>query len=437
MMNNITWSDVAQRFKSWSKAKLIVIILLSLVLGMVLFSPIIFVLIFCFDILIFAFTGNKANISNTQDGVSKAKGIKFQDGKKPSLHETLTVVKSGQPIAGKEYAFIDIETTGLYPEQGDKIVEIAILITDASYNEISRHETLINPNRHMSATNIHLITNDMVKDAPTIEDINDEIISVLNGRILVAHNAEFEQKFLNNELNGKQFAESNFLDTLEYSYNIRNIENHKLGTIAKHYKIPYVNAHTAMGDVLILANVLARMIPARPFIISNSLKPYRSKNVLSKSDFSKWVSRDKSLSPTKVYEHGVPKSIFSVEKITELNEIEYVERNSDGSYPYWGRTLSQEGEIGVKLITREHHRDALFRIVGNEEFWEGKPEIIFQTDDKGREYADILYQGELIGNVSYSQLANKPWIKELELNGSYRISIRNGMYISTRLFFKP
>ena len=436
-MNNITWSDVAQRFKSWSKAKLIIIILLSLILGMVLFSPIIFILIFCFDILIFAFTSNKENISNTQDGVSKAKGIKFQDGKKPSLHETLTVVKSGQPIAGKEYAFIDIETTGLYPEQGHKIVEIAILITDASYNEISRHETLINPNRHMSATNIHLITNDMIKDAPTIEDINDEIISVLNGRILVAHNAEFEQKFLNHELQGKKFTGSNFLDTLKYSYSIKNIENNKLGTIAKHYKIPYINAHTAMGDVLILANVLSKMIPARPFIISNSLKPYRSKNVSVNPDFSKWLSRDKALTSTKVYEHGVTTATFSLDKIAELNEIESVEINADGTYPYWGRTLSQEGEIGVKLITREHHRDALFKIVEDEEFWEGKPEIIFQTDEKGREYADIMYQGMLIGNISYSQLQSKMWIKDLEPNGSYRISIRNGMYVSTRLFFKP
>ena len=181
------------------------------------------------------------------------------------------------PIVATEYAIIDLETTGLSPDKGDKIIEIGIMIVDAGYNIISKYETLVNPLRPVKLTHVHGIDDRMVSKAPTIADINDDVLALLHNRIVVAHNAMFEQKFLNSELNGKDLTSNNFLDTLKYARLITPTENHKLGTIAEFYGVPYVDAHTAMGDVIVTQKVLARMLPSNPesqFIASEDLTAY-------------------------------------------------------------------------------------------------------------------------------------------------------------------
>lgn len=181
------------------------------------------------------------------------------------------------PIVAKEYAIIDLETTGLSPDKGDRIIEIGIIIVDAAYNVISVHETLINPRRPVALTHVHGIDDRMVANAPTIEDVNDDVLALLHNRIVVAHNAMFEQRFLNSELVGRDLTSNNFLDTLKYARLITPTENHKLGTIAEFYGVPYVDSHTAMGDVIITRQVLSRMLPAHPdseHIASEDLTPY-------------------------------------------------------------------------------------------------------------------------------------------------------------------
>lgn len=181
------------------------------------------------------------------------------------------------PIVAKEYAIIDLETTGLSPDKGDRIIEIGIMIVDAAYNVISVHETLINPQRPVSLTHVHGIDDRMVSSAPTMQDVNDDVLALLHNRIVVAHNAMFEQRFLNSELVGRDLTSNNFLDTLKYARLITPTENHKLGTIAEFYGVPYIDSHTAMGDVIITRQVLSRMLPAHPdskHIASEDLTPY-------------------------------------------------------------------------------------------------------------------------------------------------------------------
>lgn len=185
--------------------------------------------------------------------------------------------ESMPPIVATEYAIIDLETTGLSPDKGDKIIEIGIMIVDAAYNIVSTHETLVNPKRPVTLTHVHGIDDRMIYSAPTIEEINDEVLALLHNRIVVAHNAMFEQRFLNSELSGRDLTSNNFLDTLKYARLITPTENHKLGTIAEFYNVPYVDAHTAMGDVIVTRQVLASMLPAHPnsqHIASEDLTPY-------------------------------------------------------------------------------------------------------------------------------------------------------------------
>ncbi|MFT7432895.1 MAG: DNA polymerase-3 subunit epsilon [Alphaproteobacteria bacterium] len=99
----------------------------------------------------------------------------------------------------------DTETTGFEPKTGDKIVEIgALRIYDKMRTDDPRDtfHVLLNPERNIpdEVVKIHGITNDKVKDAPTFAGIVDDFLAFVGDAPLVAHNASFDMKFLNAEL---------------------------------------------------------------------------------------------------------------------------------------------------------------------------------------------------------------------------------------------
>ena len=97
---------------------------------------------------------------------------------------------------------LDTETTGMDPFAGDRIIEIGCV-------ELTNHiptgrvlQLYINPERDIpaEATAVHGITNDFVKDKPTFSQVYSEFLDFITGAKLVIHNAEFDMKFLNWEL---------------------------------------------------------------------------------------------------------------------------------------------------------------------------------------------------------------------------------------------
>ena len=98
------------------------------------------------------------------------------------------------------FAVLDFETTGFSPKHGDKIVEIAIISSDINGNIIDTYEKLINPDRDVSASNIHGISSEMVKDAPKIEEVIDDILNQINNKAIVGHNVNFDLRFVNHEI---------------------------------------------------------------------------------------------------------------------------------------------------------------------------------------------------------------------------------------------
>jgi DNA polymerase-3 subunit epsilon len=94
---------------------------------------------------------------------------------------------------------IDLETTGLYPERGDRILEIAAVpVVEGRIRMESVFDRLVNPNGPIppEATRIHGITDDMVKDASPIERVLPEFFAHVRDCPLVAHNAAFDIGFL-------------------------------------------------------------------------------------------------------------------------------------------------------------------------------------------------------------------------------------------------
>ncbi len=98
--------------------------------------------------------------------------------------------------------FLDTETTGLSPENGDRIVEIGcveLLNRKLTGNNLHFY---LNPERdsHEDALKVHGISNEFLKDKPKFGDIADELLEYLQGADLLIHNAPFDVGFINKEL---------------------------------------------------------------------------------------------------------------------------------------------------------------------------------------------------------------------------------------------
>jgi len=99
---------------------------------------------------------------------------------------------------------LDTETTGLYPEKGDRIVEIAALEIENRLPTGKYFQCYINPDgreMHPDAERICGISNDFLKDKPLFKDVVFDFLDFIGNSPLVIHNAKFDVKFLNYELN--------------------------------------------------------------------------------------------------------------------------------------------------------------------------------------------------------------------------------------------
>ena len=100
-----------------------------------------------------------------------------------------------------EFTIFDTETTGLEPQSGDRIVEIAG-IRFKGKEKISTFQALVNPRRNISAGAfaVNRISQEMLKDAPPIEEVMPGFLNFIQGSCLCSYNAGFDLEFLNNEL---------------------------------------------------------------------------------------------------------------------------------------------------------------------------------------------------------------------------------------------
>ena len=114
------------------------------------------------------------------------------------------------------YIALDLETTGLEPKK-EKITEIAALKVE--HGQITgRFVTLVNPKRPLTERVVELtgITDDMLKDAPVIEDIIGEVLEFIGNLPLLGHNIRFDYSFLKQAaVNQKMEFECEAVDTLK------------------------------------------------------------------------------------------------------------------------------------------------------------------------------------------------------------------------------
>jgi len=160
--------------------------------------------------------------------------------------------------------FLDLETTGLKPEEGDEILEFGAVKTLAG-NEIGQMDTLVRPSRPIppASAKVHGITDLFVMGAPAFDQVAQDILTFIGDAVIVAHNAPFDVSFLVTQLEKLQrkLPDNPVLDSLPLSRSVLpGIPNHKLDTLKKYFDVAAVRAHRALDDSRALSKVFAKIV---------------------------------------------------------------------------------------------------------------------------------------------------------------------------------
>ena len=184
----------------------------------------------------------------------KKHGIKVIYGLEANL------VDDGVPIAyapqnryleDATYVVFDVETTGLSTAY-DTIIELAAVRIQGGH-VIDKYESFANPHHALSATTIELtgITDDMVRNAPEVEQVIKEFHAFIGDSIVVAHNASFDMGFLYTGYKkfGLEDVVHPVIDTLELARLLYpTMKNHRLNTLCKKFGIELTQHHRAIYD---------------------------------------------------------------------------------------------------------------------------------------------------------------------------------------------
>jgi len=208
-----------------------------------------------------------------QAAARPALDIRIKKSARPEFYDFNLFQQSGQTAALDQqllsqlsYTVFDTETTGLQPAAGDEIISLGALhIVNGRLLSHENFDQLIQPGRKLSAESIaiHGITDAMLIGQPLIGKVLPQFHRFAQDTILVAHNAAFDMRFLQmlEARTGISFTQP-VLDTLLLSQVIHpHQELHSLEAIANRLGVDIVGRHTALGDAIVTAEVLLKMLP--------------------------------------------------------------------------------------------------------------------------------------------------------------------------------
>ncbi len=167
------------------------------------------------------------------------------------------------PFEALPLVCVDVETTGLSPDKGARVCEIALLCSEGE-REVARFESLVHPQQPIppEVIAVHGITDAMVAEAPVFAALLPDISELLQGAVVVGHNVHFDLRFLRHEWHvaGEELPECVAIDTLSLARTYFDFSRNGLGAIAAALGIDHTAAHRAMGDVLATWNVLQHFV---------------------------------------------------------------------------------------------------------------------------------------------------------------------------------
>ncbi|MEU9129765.1 DEDDh family exonuclease [Kitasatospora sp. NPDC048540] len=157
---------------------------------------------------------------------------------------------------GPGFAVVDVETTGL--GRSDRVISAGVYQLDG-HGEVTDHwYTLVNPERDPGPVWIHGLTSAALAGAPTFPEIADELADRLAGRVMVAHNALFDWNMISREYSraGRRAPVEQRICTMVLARDLAlPLPNGKLSSLAAYFGVQQRQAHNALDDARVLAEV--------------------------------------------------------------------------------------------------------------------------------------------------------------------------------------
>jgi len=163
-----------------------------------------------------------------------------------------------------EFSIFDTETTGLEPESGDRIIEIACVKLKGE-QVLKEFSTLVNPKRQIpeETVNIHHINNQMLENAPLMQQVMPGFLEFIKGSVLCAYNAAFDVSFLKKELqllNQSFPSDVHIIDILMMARKLLpGLERYSLAYVSDSFGIRKTQDHRALSDVYLSIDVFNRL----------------------------------------------------------------------------------------------------------------------------------------------------------------------------------
>lgn len=209
------------------------------------------------------------NISNLTDeiAISLIKSFIRHDSRIELEGYSVQLAEKFSPkrsLTDSSYVVLDLETTGAKAPPC-RITEIgAFKVRNGEI--VDEFHSLVNPKTPIPEFISQLtgITDAMVKDAPSFSDLLLRFLDFVDDSVVVAHNAQFDLRFINHEI-GLMEPDHKLgnphLCTVQISRNlVSGVENHRLNTLARHFGVPLVNHHRAKDDAFATAKIFVSLL---------------------------------------------------------------------------------------------------------------------------------------------------------------------------------
>ncbi|WP_162297835.1 ATP-dependent DNA helicase DinG [Halalkalibacillus sediminis] len=193
------------------------------------------------------------------------------------------------------YVVLDLETTGHSPKRGDEIIEVGLVVIDND-QIVDEYSTKVRPTHSIPPFISRLtgLTNEDVKNAPTIQEVLADIMPFFEDRYFIAHNAKFDYDFLNDALlrNGYSGLECPTIDTVELSrIFLPFADGYKLSELTSYLHIEHFSPHRALSDAYVTGLLFLEIMNRLDKLPLETLQQLLSFSQQYDSDFE-WVLDD-------------------------------------------------------------------------------------------------------------------------------------------------
>jgi DNA polymerase III subunit epsilon len=185
---------------------------------------------------------------------------------------------------------LDTETTGLNPNLGHRLVEVAAIeLCDRKVSDRSFHR-YVNPEREIDegAAAVHGLTLDRLQDEPKFAEIAPALLEFISGAELIIHNAPFDMGFLNAELAraGLPLLENQVIDTLKVAKDLHPGKKNNLDALCDRYMIDnsHRTLHGALLDTELLAEVYLAMTRGQESLLEDDEASHEDNAAISTGD---------------------------------------------------------------------------------------------------------------------------------------------------------